>query len=165
MNREQAEALARFLHLCRPEWDARGIVHALGEAKTADPLNAALAAVRWTANPELRTPGGMGKQGEHWTERVVTGTPRPLRPAEACRNCGQAKHPPHAECDARVPVRTADVSEPVARLRALRDEATDDCCSHGVKTVNCLEHRAATTEPPADVPMRAQSNEPEGASE
>lgn len=98
MNRDQADALARFLHLCRPEWDHPGIMRALGDAKAGDPLNVALAAIRWTANPDLRTPGGMGRPGEHWTERVVTATPRPPRADEACRTCGRALHAPDAIC-------------------------------------------------------------------
>lgn len=41
----------------------------------------------------------------------------------------------------------ADVAEPVAHLRALRDEATADLCSHGVARVACNDHRDAETEP------------------
>jgi len=144
MNRDQADALARFLHLCRPEWQHAGILKALGDAKAGDPLNVGLAAIRWTANPAMRTPGGMGRPGDHWNERVITGAPRPLKPSEVCRNCGLAKHAPYAECDGRPPMRTADVSAPVAHLRALRDEATTELCGHGVARTNCTDKHAET---------------------
>lgn len=132
-----------------PKWDEPGTAKAIADHCGTWGLDIATQHVLAHArDPKARTPFAIKGQPPH-TEPSKTPA-RPLKPAEACRNCGLAKHPPHAECDARVPVRTADVSEPVARLRALRDEATDDCCSHGVKTVNCLEHRAVATEPPAD---------------
>lgn len=90
MTPEQATALARFIHTVRPEWDEPGIFSALGHAKQADPLNAAMAAIRWTASPDTKTPGGMGRQGPHWTETVAAPTsPRPPKPDEACHFCGR----------------------------------------------------------------------------
>lgn len=145
MNRDQADALARYLHLCRPEWDQPGIMRALGDAAAGDPLNVGLAAIRWTANPQLRTPGGMGKPGDHWNERVIAVTPRPLRPNEACCNCAQAKHQPNAECDGRAPTRTADVTPEVAHLRAELADTTAEHCSHGTRREHCQEHRPTKT--------------------
>lgn len=147
MNRDQADALARFLHLCRPEWDHPGILKALGDAKGADPLNAALAAIRWTANPDLRTPGGMGRAGDHWNERATPPTtPRPPKPSEACRHCGRHMHTPDAICDTptlRPVPRTSD-ADALARLRVIHDETAAELCSHHVSRANCLECRRPT---------------------
>jgi hypothetical protein len=130
------------------EWDEAGTFAEVAKLVGQNLAITIERVTRHAADVEAKTPGAIRRP-------FVPAAPgpeawRPLKPEEACRNCGLAKHRPNAECDARVPVRTADVTEPVARLRALRDEATDDCCSHGVKTVNCLEHRAAAAEPPAD---------------
>jgi hypothetical protein len=49
----------------------------------------------------------------------------------------------------RLAARAAKYHAAVAHLRALRDEASADLCSHGVKRTNCLDHRASDAHQPS----------------
>lgn len=44
----------------------------------------------------------------------------------------------------------ADVTQPVAHLRALSDEATAELCAHGTRRDRCTAHKHAETEEPTD---------------
>lgn len=84
--------------------------------------------------------------------------PRPPRPQDACRTCG--RHVDRCDCKGgptRRPLKPN--SNGVAHLRALRDEATAELCSHGMPRTNCLAHpgepQAVKTEP-SDQPSEEQ---------
>lgn len=68
MDKAQAEALAAFIALLRPGWDAAGIMAALGQGRmmgTAADL--AVAAIAAAMEPSNRTPAIIAKPGAHWT--------------------------------------------------------------------------------------------------
>lgn len=120
LTREQADALANLVHLLRPEWDRAGIFAALGRCKDRNELDVSMAAIRAAASSEIRSPGAIPANGEHWHERVSpTIAPRPLKPHEACRDCG--KHFDACLCDGGPTIRavmpTPDVSAQVLNLR------------------------------------------------
>lgn len=87
MSRDEAEALAKFIHSLRPDWGEQGIVHALGQARgMATPATVAIAAIRAADTPSNRTPGVIPLPGPHWP---VTGTTRRRPPTrnETCGTC------------------------------------------------------------------------------
>ena len=121
------------------KWDDAGLTSVLSKLKGHNLAITVERVTRHAGDAEARTPGAIERP--FVPDAPTGGSAQPLRPSEACRNCGRAKHGPHAECDGRVPLRTADVSAPVAHLRAIRDEATAELCGHGVALANCLDHR------------------------
>lgn len=135
------------------KWDDTGTYAVIAELVGQNLAETVRRVIAHATDKEARTPGAIKRPFIPKTEAPRAG---PLRPEEACRNCGRPIHPPSAECDARVPVRTADVSEPVAQLRALRDETAAELCSHGVALTNCLDHlkrRETDTDPtPKETP-------------
>lgn len=79
--------LADFIHAyVRPDWDKRGIVHALGKAKemgtAAQVAVAALVAAQNTGN---RTPAVIPLSGPHWP---MSGAPVARRAPSRNRTCG-----------------------------------------------------------------------------
>ena len=116
------------------KWDQSGTYAVIGELVGLNLADTLHRIVGHALDPEARTPGAIKRPFVPKVEKPTTG---PLRPDEACRNCGRPKHPANADCDARVPVKTADVSAPVAHLRALRDEVTAELCRHGIPPTNC----------------------------
>lgn len=72
MTKQQAEALARFVHMIRPGWDEAGIVVALGNARlmgTAGDL--AIAALAAAGEPSNRTPAVIAMPGKHWDHSAL----------------------------------------------------------------------------------------------
>ena len=129
-----------------PRWDEPGTAKAITDHCATWGLDIATEHVLAHArDPKARTPFAIKGTAPH--NEPSKQPARPLRPDEACRNCGGALHEPNADCDARVPLKTADVSAPVAHLRALRDEATAELCSHGVQPTACLDHRNRSDQP------------------
>ncbi len=149
LSREQADALANLIHLLRPEWDRAGIFTALGHCKQRNELDVAMAAIRAAASSEIRTPGAIPANGDHWHERVSPQiAPRPPKPHEACRDCG--RHFDACLCDGGPTISphlpAPDPSAKVARLKAIRDEVAGGCCSHHVDRRFCVDHRKTTPE-------------------
>lgn len=132
-----------------PKWDEPGTHKAIADHCGTWGIDVATQHVLAHArDPKARTPFAIKGNAPH-TEPAKS-APRPLKPDEACRNCGGVRHQPNPECDARPAPKTADVTAPVAHLRALRNEATAELCSHGVALTNCLAHtrdEATETEP------------------
>lgn len=93
MSREQAEHLAAFLCLLRPDWYPAETVKALGEAtKRAGPPTAeqiAVAAIRCATNPGNGSPAHIPRHGEHWTPWPGEPVPTPTPPRiVTCEHCG-----------------------------------------------------------------------------
>lgn len=77
ISREQAHALATLVHLLRPDWNERGVLKALSDARhLGSPSLLAIAAIRAADNPRNRTPAVIAMSGEHW----VTVAPQPQQP-------------------------------------------------------------------------------------
>lgn len=100
--------------------------------------------LRHAADADARTPAAIERP-------FVPGPPvpevaRPPKPHEACRDCGQ--HVDRCTCDDGPVVRPlprTPAGDHVARLRAIRDDATADHCSHGVDPQTCRDHRPTRT--------------------
>jgi hypothetical protein len=73
---ETATLIAEFIHAAvRPDWDVKGIVKALGDAREkACAGTVAVAAIVAAQNPGNRTPGVIPLTGPHW---AVSGTTKP----------------------------------------------------------------------------------------
>lgn len=110
-----AQRLRAETHGAR-KWDDPGLTSVLAKLEGHNLAITVERVTRHAADPEARTPAAIGRP--FVPDAPAAEKPRPLKPHEACRNCGLAKHRPHAECDARVPMRTSDVTAPVTRLRA-----------------------------------------------
>lgn len=104
----QGLKLAELLHELRPDWDVKGCVNFIREARAARPGTAnfdlTVACIRAAQNPENRTPAVLPLEGPHWHNAV------PARPgsktAPATRNnaiCERCRypHPPTEDCDVR----------------------------------------------------------------
>lgn len=125
MTKEQAQALAEFLHMLRPGWDTAGIVAALGNARlmgTAGDL--AIAAIAAAMDTNNRTPAVIAMPGAHWSHAALrhkssanTTAPR----AQTCSVC----YLPEDKCRARWAWDHRFESVAEAKARAIRqaDEA------------------------------------------
>ena len=131
------------------KWDQNGTYAVIAELVGQNLPDVIRRVIGHASDPNARTPGAIKRP---FVPKVEAPRAGPLRPDEACRNCGRQVHAPNADCDARVPVKTADVTAPVAQLRALRDQVTAELCSHGVALTNCLDHRKRQDDDPADQP-------------
>lgn len=152
MTRDQADALSRLLHLLRPEWDRAGVMAALAKAKHRNPFDLSMAALRATANPEVRSPGVIPLDGQHWTERVAP--PEPMRPPRRDEECSAHPGSWQGACNAcradqlagdQTPRRTETspiTSEHVRSLRGIYAATKADLCACGVPVGNCNDHRA-----------------------
>ena len=70
ITRPQADALAALVHELRPEWDTRGIVKALFDARErGTALDVAHAAINAAADLTHRTPAVIALAGPHWPSR------------------------------------------------------------------------------------------------
>lgn len=99
---EQAKALATLLNALRPDWDLRGILSAIYEARgKGGNFDLVVAAVRCASQPSNRTPAVIGLEGPHWqtapmpAARAKSGAPLP---PELCPRC-KFPHRPGDECD------------------------------------------------------------------
>lgn len=129
------------------KWDQNGTYAVIAELVGMNLADTIRRVIAHASDPEARTPGAIKRP---FVPKAETPRAGPLRPDEACRNCGRPIHPPSADCDARVPVKTADVSAPVAHLRTLRNHTAAELCNHGVPTANCLAHRDTTNPTPEE---------------
>lgn len=69
ITRIQAEALADFLVLVRPDWNKGSIVRACGEAKNmGDAFEVAVAAINAAGDSKNRTPSVIPMTGKHWAK-------------------------------------------------------------------------------------------------
>lgn len=127
------------------KWDQNGTYAVISEFVGLNFDDTLHRVIGHALDPEARTPGAI-KRPFVPKRHDEPARPGPLKADEACRNCGRRIHPAAADCDTRVPVRTADVSAPVAHLRALRDEATAELCRHHVAPSNCLDCKRRETE-------------------
>lgn len=128
----QAQALARFIHELRPDWDAPGITNAIGDARTVGPASlVACAAIRAAVTLANRTPAVIALEGPHWRP-TETFAPRFTGPtsAERCSVCSEREDrcrsrwaSDHAfESAAHAARRKADAQQAKAITDALRAE-------------------------------------------
>lgn len=69
ITRLQAEALADFIILLRPDWNKGSIVRACGEAKhMGDAFEVAVAAINAAGDTKNRTPQVIPMNGKHWAK-------------------------------------------------------------------------------------------------
>lgn len=94
ITRPQADALAALVHELRPEWDVRGIVKALFDARERGSAHdVAHAAINAAADLTHRTPAVIALAGPHWPSRPdVTA---PLHFAR-CDVDGHQSYPAHS---------------------------------------------------------------------
>lgn len=79
INREQAHALAALVRTIRPDWDERGTVKALSDAREmGSPVEVCIAALRAADCATNRTPAVIAMKGPHWTaSAAITPPPQP----------------------------------------------------------------------------------------
>ncbi len=81
MTEQEARALARAIELMRPTWQAAGIAHAIGLARTrANKWTVALAAIAAAAEDENRTPAVIPLDGRHWPILLTSGPTERYQP-------------------------------------------------------------------------------------
>lgn len=71
LTKQQAQALAHFAHLCRPDWDEAGIMAQLAKVTERHPLDIGIALMRLCGDPNVDNPGAFpNPTGPHWAEKV-----------------------------------------------------------------------------------------------
>lgn len=128
-------------------WHDNGLTAALAKLEGQNLAITIERVTRHAADPEARTPGAIDRP--FLPEPAKPETARPPKPSECCQLCGRGMHTPDVVCDQptqRPPAPTADVSAPVAHLRALRDEKADELCRHNIPPSNCGCGREETEE-------------------
>ena len=73
--RVQAEALATFVRLLRPDWDHPGIVHAIGRCQREAISETAVALIRLAENGQAKTPALLPEPGRHWKRAGLDDAP------------------------------------------------------------------------------------------
>ena len=73
--RVQAEALATFVRLLRPDWDHPGIVHAIGRCQREALPEVAVALIRLAENGQAKTPALLPEPGRHWKRAGLDDAP------------------------------------------------------------------------------------------
>lgn len=106
---QQGQKLAELLHELRSDWDVKGCVNFIREARTSRPgtsnFDLTVAAIRAAQNPEARTPAIIALDGPHW-HNAVPARPGAKTPKTGTRNPGICErcrypHPPNEACDVR----------------------------------------------------------------
>ena len=78
ITRDQAHALAALVRTLRPDWDERGIVKALSDAREmGSPVDVCIAALKAADCATNRTPAVIAMKGAHWS------TPAPSQPQQS----------------------------------------------------------------------------------
>lgn len=96
MTFKQGQALARFLHELRNDWDVLGIESALQKARDRGQAHeVAQAAIRAAALASNRTPAVIPMEGPHWqashSGAAATSRPERLEPHERCSTCQKSQ--------------------------------------------------------------------------
>lgn len=133
MTFRQGQALARFIHELRGDWDVPGIEAALGQVHDKAPADViACAAIRAATVASNRTPAVIAMDGPHW--RTAPDAPRPHfdapGAADRCSVCSQRQdrceslwsHDHRFVSAATVAGRKADAGQAKAITDALRAE-------------------------------------------
>lgn len=130
-------------------WDRPGVEAVLAKWEGRD-LRTCLERLRHAADPTAKTPEALNRP---WVPEPVGPQPaRPPRVDEACHGCN--RHLDRCICETAPtlarPVPSATAADHAAQLRAEKQAATADHCSHGVPPSHCVDHR----DPPVavDVP-------------
>ncbi|MEN8672586.1 hypothetical protein, partial [Nocardioides sp.] len=100
MTFKQGQALARFIHELRTDWDVLGIESALQKARDRGQAHeVAQAAIRAAALASNRTPAVIPMDGAHWQAAAASSSttyrPQRLQPHERCSTCQK----PRARCE------------------------------------------------------------------
>ena len=137
--RDRADALTALIHALRPDWDATGIMAALGKVRDrGSAVDVAIAALRVADDPKNRTPAVIVLAGDHWAApaqtRAASTVPRagaarctiPGHEHEIAANCRSCRAEQIAIADGteapteRVPVVSAE------RVRQILDAVFND---------------------------------------
>jgi len=129
ITRPQAQALAELIHALRPEWDARGVLAHIREARDRGPADVVcIAAIRAAATPTNRTPAVIPLSGDHWIDPAVTPSSTGAVPRPTDRRCTEPGHEhyslPCKGCRAEQLARTDD-TPPVSPITHLTPEQAD----------------------------------------
>jgi len=92
ISRDDAQAIARWVHQIRPSWDLPGILAALSKRGDAQPSRLALAALAAAATASNRSPAVIAMDGNHWrighdVESEGDRHPSNVDIREACQSC------------------------------------------------------------------------------
>ncbi len=127
LSEQEARALARAIELMRPSWNAAGIAHALGLARSrANKWTVALAAINAAADDENRTPAVIALDGRHWPTMKAPTIPPP-KPVvqELTEEEREAAHRQYLAAVALLAGR-----EPRCRCGVLKSEPAAWCAGH-----------------------------------
>lgn len=93
LTKQQAQALAHFANLCRPDWDERGIMAQLAKVTERHPLDVGMALMRLCGDGNVDNPGAFpNPAGPHWAEKVshdVNMRRPPRKPEECAKHAGE----------------------------------------------------------------------------
>lgn len=154
MNGHEIERIACALHVARPDWPVAQLRTLITDKLADRPRRDVFVALAWIASePATANPYRVLESGPWWIAAAVagdtTGRREVFNPAICCGVCSKPndhRHPKDHPFEAAVSARghvAADVSTPVAHLKAIRDETAATHCSHHVPFANCVEHRTA----------------------
>jgi len=88
LDQATARALAALVTLIRPDWDATGIMAALGKVRDrGSAVDVAIAALRVADDPKNRTPAVIVLAGDHWA------APTQMRAASTVPRAGAVRCP------------------------------------------------------------------------
>lgn len=124
--RDQAAHIAALVHAGRPDWGEPGILAALAKRKHVAPVTLAIAALRWSLNPDATTPAGIALDGPHWRIPETTASqaerhPSSVKLGDLCPEC--FRHT--CDCDPKRSEARRRVNAPQATARGAamaRDE-------------------------------------------
>lgn len=115
----QAEALATFARLIRPDWGHPGIMAALEKAAaTADVHDVACALIRLAEDATVKTPGMLPQPGPHWLKPDGT---KPARRGDHAVTCPE--HGERMPCGRCIADTGAPPAEVLGDIRAALDAA------------------------------------------
>lgn len=161
MNGHEIERIASAIHAARPDWPTAQLRTLITEKLADRPRRDVFVALAWIASePASANPYRVLESGPWWIAAAVagdtTGRREVFNPATCCGTCSKPNdhrhpkdHPFETAASARGHVK-GEVSEPVARLKAIRAETIATHCSHGVPFANCVEHRTARKTDPKE---------------
>ena len=131
LDQATARALAALVHALRPDWDATGIMAALGKVRDrGSAVDVAIAALRVADDPKNRTPAVIVLAGDHWAAptqtRAASTVPRagavrctiPGHECEIAANCRSCRAEKIGVADG---IEAPTTREPVVSLERVRE--------------------------------------------
>ena len=139
LDQATARALAALVTLIRPDWDATGIMAALGKVRDrGSAVDVAIAALRVADDPKNRTPAVIVLTGDHWAAPTqmraastvpragATRCPEPGHEHEIAANCRSCRAEQIAITDGTSTPTIRDPLVSAERVRQILDAAFDE---------------------------------------